>query len=113
MPQRFKQTENAIEKGLENTKPAAGAKLVESWVGELEGLDMPGAKGVHGDLERLHKELTKDEPDSAKIEKILGKLGPATLKLADRCDDEKVAEKVRSLGEALNESGTESDDDDD
>jgi len=113
MPKRFAATENAIEKGLAETTPKTGAKLVADWATELEKVDLPGAKGLHGDLARLQKELEKDELDGDKVAKILGKLGPATTKLADRCDDEKVAEKVRSLGEALSASGTEGDDGDD
>jgi hypothetical protein len=112
MPKRFAATEGAVEKGLENTKPAAGAKLVHEWSTELEKVDVAGAKGIHNDLERLAKELEKDEPDSAKIEKILGKLGPATVKIADKIEDEKVAEKTRSLGQALIDKGVESDDED-
>jgi len=108
MPKRFTATENAIEKGLENTSPKQGAKLVREWLGEVENLDLPGAKGLRGDLEKLATELEKDEADPKKVERLLGKLGPATVKLADRCDDEKVAEKVRALGEALVESGEES-----
>ena len=72
---------------------------------------MARLSGRHGDLDRLAKELDKDDADPAKITKILGKLGPATVKLADKCEDEKVAEKVRSLGEALVEHGVESEDD--
>ncbi len=109
MPKRFIATENAIEKGLDQASPKQGAKLVHDWSAELEKIDLPGAKGVHGDLDRLTKELEKDEPDTAKVQKILCKLGPATVKLADRCDDEKVAEKVRELGAALNEHGVEDD----
>lgn len=111
MPKRFAATENAIEKGLDQTSPKSGAKLVHEWSAELEKTDVSGAKGLHGDLDKLAKELEKDEPDTAKIQKLLGKIGPATVKLADKCEDEKVAEKVRSLGEALVEHGVESDDD--
>lgn len=107
MPKRFTATENAIEKGLENTSPKAGAKLVREWLDEVAKLDLPGAKGLHGDLDKLATELEKDEADPKKIEKLLGKLGPATVKLADRCDDEKVGDKVRELGQALIDSGTE------
>lgn len=110
MPKRFAATEGAIEKGLENTSPKNGAKLVGEWVAELEKTDIAGAKGLHGDLARLQKELEKDEPNGDRVSKILGKLGPATLKLADKAEDEKVAEKVRHLGEALSASGTEGDD---
>lgn len=113
MPKRFAATEAAAEKGLATITPSAGAKLVGDWVTELEKTDLPGAKGLHGDLLRLQKELEKDEPNGDRVTKILGKLGPATSKLADRADDEKVAEKVRSLGEALSGSGTEGDDGED
>lgn len=112
MPKRFAATEKAIENGLEKTSPKQGAKLVREWLGEVENIDLPGAKGLRGDLEKLATELEKDEANPDKIEKLLGKLGPATVKLADRCDDDKVADKVRALGEALVESGQEGDDDD-
>ncbi len=112
MPKRFAATEGAVEKGLDKTSPKNGAKLVHEWSAELEKTDVAGAKGVHADLDRLAKELEKDEPNADKVTKLLGKLGPATVKLADKCEDEKVAEKVRSLGQALVDSGTESDDED-
>lgn len=110
MPKRFAATEAAAEKGLATITPANGAKLVGEWAAELEKTDLPGAKGLHADLLRLHKELEKDEPNADRVTKILGKLGPATTKLAERADDEKIAEKVRSLGAALTGSGTEGDD---
>lgn len=112
MPKRFAATEGAIEKGLENTSPKSGAKLAHEWAAALAETDVTGAKGLHGDLEKLAKELEKDEPNQATVTKLLGKLGPATVKLADKCEDEKVAEKVRHLGQALQSSGTESDDED-
>ena len=101
MPRRFVATENAVEKGLAETKPDAGAKLVHDWITELSKVDETGAKGLHADLVQLEKELKKDNPDSDHVKKVLGKLGPATVKIADKCVDEKVADKVRSLGTAL------------
>lgn len=112
MPKRFAATENAIEKGLSHTKPEAGAKLVHEWSAALAETDVSGAKGVHADLDRLAKELEKPEPKHDTIVKLLGKLGPATLKLADKVEDEKVAAKVRELGQALVDNGVESDDED-
>lgn len=109
MPKRFAATEGAIEKGLENTTPASGAKLAHEWASALEDSDAAGAKGVHGDLVKLAAELEKDSPNQATVTKLLGKLGPATVKLADKCQDEKVGEKVRHLGEALQSSGTDDD----
>ena len=84
MPKRFAATEGAIEKGLAHTSPKSGAKLVGEWVAALEESDLPGAKGLHNDLARLQKELEKDEPNGDRVQKILGKLGPATTKLADK-----------------------------
>ncbi|MBX9815506.1 MAG: hypothetical protein K2X76_12455 [Sphingomonas sp.] len=113
MAKRFTATENAIEKGLENTSPKQGAKLVREWLSEVENLDLPGAKGLRGDLDKLATELEKDEANPEKVEKLLGKLGPATVKLADRCDDEKVADKVSALGQALIDSGEAAEEDED
>ena len=106
MPQRFKATENAIEKGLENATPKSAIGLIESWEAELDNADFTGVKGLHADLERLKKELEKDEPKGETITKLIGKLGAATTKSADKIEDEKVAEKVRHLGQALTSSGT-------
>ncbi len=109
MPKRFGATESAIEKGLANATPKSGAKLVEDWLTEIEKDDVSGSKGLQHDLERLHKELSADEPNGDKVQKILGKLGPATLKLADKADGS-VADKVRHLGESLKDAGKEGDD---
>ena len=76
-------------------------------VHSVPALPPPGSKGLHGDLERLKKELEKDEPNGEAIGKIVHKLGAATTKSADKCDNEKVAEQLRSLGEALTSSGQE------
>lgn len=111
MPKRFAATEGAIEKGLDKTSPKSGAKLVHEWSAELEKTEISGAKGLRGDLDKLAKELEKDEPNAATVQKLLGKLGPATAKLADKAEDEKIAEKVRHLGEALQGHGVESDED--
>ena len=101
MPQRFTATENAVERGLENSTPSAGKKLVADWQAELKNADFTGAKGIAGDLDKLAKALDADEPDAEKVRELLGKLGEATLKAADKAENEKIAEKVRSLGEAL------------
>ena len=113
MPQRFAATNNAIEKGLENATPKSAIGLIESWEQELDSADFSGAKGIRADLERLKKELQKDEPKGETVTKIIGKLGAATTKSADKVEDEKVAEQVRNLGQALTSSGTHDGDDDD
>ena len=105
MPQRFAATNNAIEKGLENATPKSAIGLIDAWIGEIEKNEFAGSKGIHTDLERLKKELEKDEPNGAAVQKIIGKLGPATVKSADKADD-KVAEQLRTLGENLSKSGT-------
>lgn len=101
MPKRFAAVEHAAEKGFENTTPAAGAKLVGDWTKEVGALDLAGAKGLHGELVHLERELGSNAPDEQRIKALLGKISEATVKLANKCDDEKVAAKVRSLGDAL------------
>ncbi len=106
MPKRFAATNNAIEKGLENVTPKSAVGLVDGWLAELENAEFTGAKGIHGDLERLKKELEKDEPKPEAIQKLVGKLGAATTKSADKAEDDKVAEQLRTLGEGLSKSGS-------
>lgn len=113
MPKRFAATNAAIEKGLENATPKSAVGLIESWETELENAEFTGVKGIHADLERLKKELQKDEPRGETVTKLIGRLGAATTKSADRIEDEKVAEQVRALGQALSNSGTEDDGKDD
>ena len=107
MPARFTATNNAIEKGLENATPKSAIGLIDGWSTEVEKNEFSGSKGIHSDLERLKKELEKDEPNGEAIGKTLHKLGAATSKSADKCDDEKVADQLRKLGEALTKSGQE------
>ncbi len=106
MPQRFTATENAFEKGIENTSAKQGAKLVGEWVEELRKADFSGAKGLASELERLEKLLTAEEPDGQKIQTLLEKIGADTAKAADRAEDEKVAEKVRKLAHAMGAKAT-------
>ena len=101
MPQRFTATENAFEKGIEKTSPKQGAKLAGEWVEELRKADFPGAKGLAGDLERLERLLNEEEPDGARIGTLLEKIGDETGKAAERAKDEKVAEKIRKLAQAM------------
>ena len=113
MPQRFKATENAIEKGLENVTPKAAIGLIESWETDLQGAEFTGSKGLIGDLGKLRKELEKDELNGEAVAKLIGKLGASTTKSASKIEDEKIAEKVRHLGEALTNSETHDGSDDD
>lgn len=111
MPARFTATNNAIEKGLENATPKSAIGLIDGWLAEVEKNEFTGSKGIHSDLERLKKELEKDQPNGEAVQKIVGKLGAATTKSADRADDDKVADQLRKLGEALTSSGTHDGDD--
>lgn len=101
MPQRFTATENAFEKGIENTSAKQGAKLAGEWVTELRKADFPGAKGLAGNLERLEKALSADEPDLERAQTLLETIGEETAKAADRAEDPKIAEKVRNLAQAM------------
>ncbi|MCW3796924.1 hypothetical protein OMW55_03780 [Sphingomonas sp. BN140010] len=101
MPQRFTATENAFEKGIEKTSPKQGAKLAGEWVEELRKAEFSGAKGLASELERLEKLLNEDEPDGDKLRTLLDKIGQDTAKAADRAEDERIAEKVRKLAEAM------------
>jgi len=101
MPQRFTATENAFDKGIEKTSPKQGAKLAGEWVEELRKADFTGAKGLASELERLEKLLNEEEPDGKRVQDLLRKIGEDTAKAADRAEDEKIADKVRKLAEAM------------
>ncbi len=105
---KFAATLNAVNRGLENTKPDKGAHLVEDWETALAELDIAGAKGIARDLAALRKQLEKGEPDGERIHALLHRLGAATTKIADKAD--KNGDKIRALGEALTEAGEESGD---
>ena len=104
MPARFTATENAVEKGLENVTPAAGVKLIDSWIEAVNAVDAPGIKGLAKDLEGLKKQLEADEPDEEKIKALVSKLGEATTKSAAKADKESVKPKLEALGEALSKA---------
>ncbi len=101
MPQRFVATENAFDKGIENTTPKAGAKLAGEWAEAVRKADFTGAMGLASELERLEKLLSAEEPDTDKLKTLLEKIGQDTAKAADRAEDPKVADKVRKLAEAM------------
>ena len=103
---RYAATQHAIEKGLEQTAPAAGAKLLDDWIAQLEGVDKPGVKRLAGDLAKLKTELERPEPRGDKVLALVHKLGQATVKSADAAEGAN-ADKLRALGEALTNAGTE------
>ena len=47
---KFAATMNAVNRGLEDLKPAKGADLIEDWEAALSDVDAPGAKGIARDL---------------------------------------------------------------
>ncbi|KQN71269.1 hypothetical protein ASE90_07395 [Sphingomonas sp. Leaf67] len=99
---------NAINRGLDDTKPAKGATIIEDWEAALADTDVSGAKGILRDLASLRKQLEKDAPDSDRVHDLLHRLGAATTKIAEKAD--KSQDKLRALGEALSEAGEESPD---
>ena len=105
MPARLTSLNTAVQKGLEQMKPAAGVKQIEVWDGELENLEVSGVKGLHTDLQALKKALEAGEPDGGKIKTLLAKIGGDTTRIAGRVDNEKVAEQLKTLGEQLTQAG--------
>ena len=110
MAVKFAGTMNAINRGLDATKPTKGADMVEDWEAALADVDTPGAKGILRDLASLRKQLEKGEPDADRVHALLHRLGTATTRIADKSD--KAQDKIRALGEALTEAGEDSPDED-
>ena len=108
MAVKFAASMNAINRGLESTKPAKGADMVEDWETALAEVDVPGAKGILRDLASLRKQLERGEPDADRVHALLHRLGEATTKIADKAD--KAQDKLKALGAALTEAGEESHD---
>jgi hypothetical protein len=103
MAVKFAGTMNAINRGLDETKAAKGADMIEDWEAALADVDTPGAKGILRDLGSLRKQLEKEEPDSDRVHALLHRLGTATTKIAEKAD--KSQDKLKALGEALTEAG--------
>lgn len=100
---KFAATMNAINRGLESTKPAKGAELIEDWETALSDIDVPGTKGIQRDLAALRKQLERESPDADRIHALLHRLGEATTRIAARAETNQ--DKLRHLGEALTEAG--------
>ncbi|WP_225883321.1 hypothetical protein [Sphingomonas aliaeris] len=105
MAVKFAGTMNAINRGLDETKPTKGADMVEDWEAALADVEIPGSKGILRDLGALRKQLEKDAPDADRVHALLHRLGVATTKIADKAD--KSQDKLKALGEALREAGEE------
>lgn len=103
MAVKFAGTMNAINRGLDSTKPAKGADMVEDWEAALADSEVSGTKGILRDLASLRKQLEKDTPDADRVHALLHRLGTATTRIADKAD--KSQDKLKALGEALTEAG--------
>jgi ABC-type transporter Mla subunit MlaD len=108
MAVKFAGTMNAINRGLETTKPAKGTDMIEDWEAALADIDISGSKGILRDLGSLRKQLESAEPNADRIHALLHRLGAATTKIADKAD--KSQDKLKALGAALTEAGEDSPD---
>lgn len=109
MAVKFAATMNAVNKGLDELKPAKATDLIEDWETALADVDVPGTKGIARDLATLRKQLEKGEPDGERVLSLIHRLGQATSKISEKAD--KQSDKLKALGEALSEAGDEDSDD--
>lgn len=100
---KFAGTINALNRGIDSTKPDKGADMIEDWEAALAEIDTPGAKGILRDLGSLRKQLEREAPDAERVHALLHRLGTATSRIAEKADTNQ--EKLKTLGEALTESG--------
>jgi hypothetical protein len=105
---RFAATLNAFNRGIESTRPATAASMIEDWETALADIDIPGTKGIARDLAALRKQLESNEPDGARVSAIVARLGDAVTKIADRAETN--GDKLKKLGEALSDAGDAQDD---
>ncbi len=99
MPQ-FDATIKHIKEGVKGFTVSAAIKNIEGWEATLEKVEASGVKTILHDLERLKKHLQEDEIDGGAVKKLVAKLGRETVTIAGKADS-KNAEKIKSLGEAL------------
>jgi hypothetical protein len=100
---KFAGTINALNRGIDSTKPDKGADMIEDWEAALAEIDTPGAKGILRDLGSLRKQLEREAPDAERVHALLHRLGTATSRIAEKAETNQ--EKLKTLGEALTESG--------
>ena len=99
MPQ-FDSTIKHIKDGVKGFTINAAVKNIEGWEATLEKIEVSGVKTIVKDLENLKKHLHAKEIDGEAVKKLIAKLGKETVTIAGRSDN-KNAEKIKSLGEAL------------
>lgn len=90
----------------------AAVKKIEGWEEALQEVDIPGARAILRDLGALKRQLDQDEPDGDRIRTILSRLADATIKISDKVEDRN-AERIRDLGEALETASEEEDEEED
>ena len=112
MPAYFSGTTNALKKGVTKMSADAAVKKIEGWEEALQDVDIPGARAILRDLGALKRQLDQDEPDGDRIRTILSRLADATIKISDKVEDRN-AEKIRDLGEALETASEEEDEEED
>ena len=99
MPQ-FAATIKHLQDGVKGFTVTAAVKNIEGWEASLEGIDTPAARTIVKDLENLKKHLQADPQKGDQIQKLVAKLAKETIAIAGK-SDEKSADKIKQLGEAL------------
>ena len=104
MPQ-FDATIKHLKEGVKGFTVSAAVKNIEGWEATLEKVDAPGVKAILHDLDSLKKHLHADPINGEQIKKLVLKLGKETVTIAGKSDS-KNAEKIKALGEALEQGAS-------
>src|SRR5262249_28375021 len=104
-------TVSALRKGALRMSSDAAIRKIEGWEEALQDVDVPGTRSILRDLGALKRQLENDEPDGDRVRAIMSRLADATMKIADKADD-RSSEKIRNLGEVLEEAVEEAGDQD-
>lgn len=94
----FVSTIDALSGSADNAKPKDGATLLTDWIALVKKEELTG--GIADDLQELHEELGKKEPDAKKIARLMKKLGDETTKAAKNADKES-QDSLKDLAESL------------
>ena len=96
---KFATTIKSLE-DIQNLKPEAAIKNIDSWEKFLEEHEVEGAKKLVTDLNSLKKLLGAGELDHTKIKALMTKLGKETAALAGHAKAGE-GEHIKQLGEKL------------
>jgi hypothetical protein len=105
MAARFTKLQNALNKGLKDMAAKAAVEQIEYWEGELEKVDVSGAKGIMTDLKSLKTKLSADDVDGAVVKKLLADLGAKTSRIAERVEDDKLGATLKDVGSKIEAAG--------